>query len=172
MLSSVYIPLARDAGEIDADVNVLQAHINALIDNMGLGSAALANSSVAPTDPPPLPSSDGMPPEQTAADFDFEAFLTAFANAQDSEGGAANADVIDDKTSASGSATAFDSGPGTRTNALSEQPVFAGRKRTSDVAELALPLQEPSRISPLHVVPTERTDTTASDPPRVKRNKK
>jgi len=163
----------NDAGEVDADVDVLQANINALIENMGLGSAALANSSAASTDPPPpLPSSEEMLPEQTVADFDFEAFLTAFANAQDNEGGATNADVIGDRASGSGSATGFDSAPGTRTNALSEQAVFAGRKRTSDVAELAFPLQEPSMISPSHVVPTERTDTTASDPPRVKRNKK
>jgi len=161
-----------DAGEIDADVDVLQANINALIENMGLGSAALPDSSAASTDPPPLSSSEGMLPEQTAADFDFEAFLTAFANAQDGEGGATTADVIDDRASASGSATRFDTAPGTRTDALSEQPVFAGRKRTSDVAELAYPLQEPSKFPSSHIVPTARTDTIVSDPPRVKRNKK
>ena len=155
----------HDASEIDADVDALQANINALIENMGLDPAALTSTSTNSTHTP-VPSSGGMPPAQPAADFDFEAFLTSFANAQEGEGGTAG---VDDKTSASGS-TAHGSGSasgtgGGATNVFSEQPAVVGRKRTSDVAELALPLPEPSNA-------TSRTDTTAGEPPRVKRNKK
>ncbi|KAI9453350.1 hypothetical protein F5148DRAFT_478887 [Russula earlei] len=164
----------RDASEIDADVDVLQANINALIEDMGLDGVALATPSAISTDPP-LPSSAGMPAEQTAADFDFEAFLTAFANAQDNESGATNASVVtDDRASASRLASGSDSasGMGTdRPSLLSEQPVLVGRKRPSDVAGLTLPLSEPSRTkSPL--LPMGKADNTAYDPPRVKRNKK
>ena len=153
----------HDASEIDADVDVLQANINALIENMGLDPAVLTHTSTASTHSPPVPSSGGMPPAQTAADFDFEAFLTAFANVQEGEGGAPD---IGDKTSASGSAPpglARGTGAGA-TNVFSEQPVVVGRKRTSDVAELALPLPELSKAA--------TTESTAGGPPRVKRNKK
>jgi len=151
----------HDASDIDADVDVLQDNINALIENMGL-DPALTNTSTASTHSPPVPSSEGIPPAQTAADFDFEAFLTAFANVQEGEGGAPDAN---DKISVSGSAApGSGSAPGTgagATNVFSEQPVVVGRKRTSDVAELALPLPELSKAA-----------TTAGEPPRVKRNKK
>jgi hypothetical protein len=167
----------HDASDIEADVDVLQTNINALIENMGLDPAALANTSPASTHlppplSPPLPPSGEMPSAQTAADFDFEAFLTAFANAHDGEGGAA---TVDDKTSASGPApgSGLASGTGTDTaNVFSEQPVVVGRKRTSDVAELALPLPEPSGTTPSNVAAATRTNATAGEPPRVKRNKK
>jgi heat shock transcription factor len=163
----------HDASDIEADVDVLQTNINELIENMGLDPAALANTSPASTHlPPPLPLSGEMPPAQTAADFDFEAFLTAFANAHDGEGGVA---TVDDKTSASGPApgSGLASGTGTDTaNVFSEQPVVVGRKRTSDVAELALPLPDPSGTTTLNVAAATRTNTTAGEPPRVKRNKK
>jgi hypothetical protein len=156
----------HDASEIDADVDVLQATINALIDNMGLDPAALTNTSTTSTHPLPVPSSDEMPPAQSAADFDFEAFLTSFANTQEGEHGTTD---VDDKTSASGSvARVSGSASGTgasATNVFSEEPVVVGRKRTSDVAEFAIPLPEPSKAA-------MRTDTTAVGPPRVKRNKK
>jgi hypothetical protein len=91
-----------------------------------------------------------MPPAQAAADFDFEAFLTAFANEQDNEGGATG---VDDRASGSGSAGV--SGPASRTGTdTANEPVQAGRKRTSDVAGAL------------------GTDTTAADSPRAKRNKK
>jgi hypothetical protein len=155
----------HDASEIDADVDVLQDNINALIENMGL-DPALTNISTASTHSPPVPSSGGIPPAQTAADFDFEAFLTAFANVQEGEGETPD---VDDKTSASGSAApGSGSAPGTgagTTNVFSEQPVVVGRKRTSDVAELALPLPELSKAA-------ATTENTAGGPPRVKRNKK
>jgi len=143
----------HDASEIDADVDVLQASINALIENMGLDSAALpttsSSTSIHPPPPPP-PSSGTMPPAQLAADFDFEAFLTAFANEQDNEGGATG---VDDRASGSGSACA--SGPASKTGTdTANEPVQAGRKRTSDAAGAL------------------GTDTTAADPPRAKRNKK
>jgi len=167
-----------DAGEIDADVDALQANINVLIENMGLDSAALATTSADSTHPqPPLLSSE-MPPAQSAADFDFEAFLTAFANAQDGEGGATNVNadaVVNDKTSTSGSAPGSVSASGIgmdTTNVFSEQPVIVGRKRTSDVAGLALPLPEPSTATPSHVAAAARTGATAEGPPRAKRNKK
>lgn len=169
----------HDAGEIDADVDALQANINALIENMGLDSVALATTSVDSTHlQPPLPPSEEMLPAQSAADFDFEAFLTAFANAQDGEGGAnnVNADaVVNDKTSTSGSAPGSVSASGMGmdvTNVFSEQPVIVGRKRTSDVAELALPLPEPSTAAPSHVAAAAKADASAEGPPRAKRNKK
>jgi hypothetical protein len=168
----------HDAGEIDADVDVLQANINALIENMGLDSA-LGTTSADSTHPqPPLPSSGEMPPAQPAADFDFEAFLTAFANAQDGEGEAANVNadaVVNDNISTSrpvpGSVSASGTGTGA-TNVFSEEPVIVGRKRTSDVAELALPLPEPSTAMPSRIAAAARTGATADGPPRAKRNKK
>jgi hypothetical protein len=49
----------HDASEIDADVDVLQASINALIENMGLDSAALPTTSPSTSiHPPPPPSGD------------------------------------------------------------------------------------------------------------------
>ena len=169
----------HDAGEIDADVDALQANIDALIENMGLDSAAPDPTSADPSHPqPPLPSSEEMPPTFSAAEFDFEAFLTAFANAQDGEGGAPNVNVdtvVNDKTSTSGSVPGSVSASGTGTdgtNVFSEQPVIVGRKRTSDVAELALPLPEPSTATPSRVAVASRTDATADEPPRAKRNKK
>jgi hypothetical protein len=165
----------HDAGEIDADVDVLQANINTLIENMGLDSSALGTTSADSTHPqPPLPSSGEMPPAQPAADFDFEAFLTAFANAQDGEGEAANINadaVVNDNISTSGPVPA--SGTGTDAmNVFSEEPVIVGRKRTSDVAELALPLPEPSTAMPSRIAAAARTGATTDGPPRAKRNKK
>ena len=169
----------HDAGEIDADVDVLQANINALIGDMGLDSAALGTTSADPTHlQPPLPSSGEMPPTQPAADFDFEAFLTAFANAQDGEGGAANVNadpVVNDNISTSGPVPGSVSASGTGTdaaNVFSEEPVIVGRKRTSDVAELALPLPEPPTAMPSRIAGAARTDATADGPSRAKRNKK
>lgn len=159
----------HDASEIDADVDALQANINALIEDMGLDSAALATTSTAST-------SSTHPPAQTASDFDFEAFLTAFANGQESEGGATHVDVVDNRTSLSGST--HESGPASKTgmdatNILLDQPVLVGRKRTSDAAELALPLSVlSSKGTPPLVGAAARIDTSADDSPRAKRNKK
>ena len=173
----------QDASEFDADVDVLQANINALIENMGFDSAALATTttpSATSTQPQPsLPSSEGgMPPPQTPADFDFESFLSAFT---DSEVGATDVDaVIDDRMSSvprsvvSGSGSAL----GTETDSIKESTVQSalagiGRKRTSDVAELEPPLLEPpNSMLSSHVVAATRTDAPVGDPPRAKRNKK
>ena len=176
----------QDAGEVDADVDVLQANINALIENMGFDSAPLATTippsatSIHPQ--PPLPLSDGgMPPPQTPADFDFESFLTAFTDAQDSEVGATDVDaVVGDRLSSVPRSTVSGSGLplGTETDSIKESTVQStvagiGRKRTSDVAELGSPLPEPPKsMLSSHVVPATRTDTPAGDPPRAKRNKK
>ena len=172
----------HDASEIDADVDVLQANINALIENMGFDSAALATTSTTPSatsthPPPPLPTSEGgMPPPQTPTDFDFESFLTAFTDAQGSEVGATDV-VADDSTSSVPRSVVSVSASGTGTDATNvskEQSVLTGlrRKRTSDVAELELPLPEPpkSMLSSRAVAET-RTDA-AGDLPRAKRNKK
>ncbi|KAF8261263.1 hypothetical protein EI94DRAFT_1746345 [Lactarius quietus] len=56
----------HDASDIDADVNALQANINALIEDMGLEHEHA-----------------DIPPPSAPADFDFDAFLTAFASDQD-----------------------------------------------------------------------------------------
>jgi heat shock transcription factor len=178
----------QDASEVDADVDVLQANINALIENMGFDSVALATTttpsatSIHPQ--PPLPLSEGgMLPPQTPADFDFESFLTAFTDAQDSEVGATDVEidaVVGDRISpvprsmVSGS----DSALGMETDSIKESTVQStvagiGRKRTSDVAELGSPLPEPPKsMLSSHVVPATRTDAPAGDPPRAKRNKK
>lgn len=139
----------HDAGDIDADVNALQANINALIENMGLDA--------------PNPHSDPSAEEHTpsvlpagAADFDFDAFLTAFASDQDD---------------------AAVSLP-LPTSGADPQPV-AGRKRTSDVAELGLLL--PPALSSASTTPSSspsrggaavELDATSAGPPRAKRNKK
>jgi hypothetical protein len=174
----------QDATEIDADVDVLQANINALIENMGFDSTAPAAittpSATSIHPPPPLPSSEGdILPPQTPADFDFESFLTAFTDAQDSEVRTTDVDaVVDDggsslprsAVSGSGSASGTDS-----INLSTEQSTLAGlgRKRTSDVAELESPLREsPKSMLSSRVVAATQADAPAGDPPRAKRNKK
>ena len=172
----------HDASEIDADVDVLQANINALIENMGFNSAELPTTTPSATSthpPPPLSSSvGGIPPPQTPADFDFESFLTAFVDAQDNEVGA---DVVVEDSSPSvprsvvpGSGSA--SGLGTdATNESTEQSVLTGlgRKRTSDVAELGPPLSEPPKFMlSSRAVESTGADALAANPARVKRNKK
>jgi hypothetical protein len=169
-------------------MDVLQANINALIGDMGFDSPALPTistpsaTSIHPQ--PPLPLSDGgMPPLQTPADFDFESFLTAFTDAQDSEVGATDIDVdavVGDRLSSvprptvSGSFSAL----GTEKDSIKESTMQStlagiGRKRTSDVAELGPPLPEPTKsMVSSHVVPATRTDAPVGDPPRAKRNKK
>jgi len=178
----------HDASEIDADVDMLQANINALIENMGFDSAPLATTTPTPSTtsthppPPPLPSSEeGMPPPQTPADFDFESFLTAFTDVQDNEVGVTDVDVgVDDRTSSvprsavSGSDSASGTGTDT-TNASTGQSALTGlgRKRTSDVAELEPRLPElPKSMLSSRVVAATRTDAPAGGPARAKRNKK
>lgn len=179
----------QDASEVDADVDVLQANINALIENMGFDSAALATTTTTPSatsmhPQPPLPLSEGgMPPPQTPADFDFESFLTAFTDAQDSEVGATNVDVdavVGGRISSAPRSTVSGSGSTSATEADSTKESAVqltlaglGRKRTSDVAELGSPLPEPPKsMLSSHVVPATRTNGPASDLPRAKRNKK
>jgi hypothetical protein len=163
----------HDASEIDADVDVIQANINALIENMGFDSAALATTATTSSatsihPPPPLPTSEGgMPPSQTTADFDFESFLTAFTDAQDSDV------VVDDSASLVPRSAVSASGTGTdMTNVSNKQSALTGlgRKRPSDIAELELPLPElPKSMISSRAVAETRTD---ADPPRAKRNKK
>jgi hypothetical protein len=174
----------QDASEVDADVDVLQANINALIENMGFDSAPLATTAtpsstfIHPQPSLPLPEG-GMPPPQTPADFDFESFLTAFTDAQDSEVGDLDA-VVGDRISSVPRSTVSGSGSalGTETNSNKESTVPSaltgiGRKRTSDVAELEPPLPGPPKyMLSSHVVAATRRDAPASDPPRAKRNKK
>jgi hypothetical protein len=144
----------HDAGDIDADVNALQANINALIENMGLDAAPPHADPVAGV------GNEHMPPSAPAvADFDFDAFLTAFASDQD---GAAVSLPLP-----------------TSTNGAEDHPVVAGRKRTSDVAELGLPLpQAPSSASTTPMSSPSRggaavdLDAMSAGPPRAKRNKK
>jgi hypothetical protein len=169
----------HDASEIDADVDMLQANINALIENMGFDSAVLSNTTTTHPPPPPLPSSEeGMPPPHAPTDFDFESFLTAFTDAHDNEVGATDVDVVvDDRTSSvPGSVISrSDSASGTGTdfaNVSTEQSAPSGlnRKRTSDVAELEPPLPEPPKSMPsFRAAAVTRTDAPAA---RVKRNKK
>ena len=176
----------QDASEVDADVDVLQANINALIENMGFDSAPLATtntpSSTSIHPQPPLPLSEGgLPPPQTPADFDFESFLTAFTDAQDSEVGATDLDsVVGDRISSVPQSTVSGSGSalGTETDSNKESTVQSalagiGRKRTSDVAELETPLPvSPKSMPSSHVVAATRRGAPAGDPPRAKRNKK
>ena len=172
----------QDSSEVDADVDVLQANINALIENMGFDSAALATTtppsatSIHPQ--PPLPLSEGgMPPPQTPADFDFESFLTAFTDAHDSEVAASDIDVgavVGDRISSVPRSTFSGSGStlGPEMDSIKESmvPAGIGRKRTSDVAEFGPPFPDPPKsMLSSHVEPATRTD---SDPPRAKRNKK
>jgi len=176
----------QDASEIDADVDVLQANINALIENMGFDTAALASSttpsatSIHPQ--PPLPLSEGvMPPPQTPADFDFESFLTAFTDTRDSEVGATDVDaVVGDRISSVPRSTVSGSGLalGTETDSIKESTVQSalagiGRKRTSDVAELEPLLPEPPKFMlSSHVLAATRTGAPVGDPPHAKRYKK
>jgi hypothetical protein len=161
----------QDASEVDTDVDVLQANINALIENMGFDSAALdattlpSATSIHPQ--PPLPLSDGgMPPPHTPADFDFESFLTAFTDAQDNEVGPSDVDVdtiVGDRGSGSALGTETDSIEG---STVQSTHTGIGRKRTSDVAELGHPLPEPPKSTlSSHAVPDGGS-------PRAKRNKK
>ncbi|KAI0294236.1 hypothetical protein B0F90DRAFT_1821421 [Multifurca ochricompacta] len=193
----------QNANEIDVNVDVLQANINALIENMGLDSIALTPATSAtsagagvgeetPHGPPAHTSSDGLPtstaPGMVAAtgDFDFDAFLIAFANEQDSAGLPVDVDVdavVDRRSTATPTLL---SGSGSGIDAVAkvlqeEERTVAGRKRTSDAAELTLPLLTPSTAttgmargaSPLLGAMTDGVDTSiaATDPPRVKRNK-
>jgi len=175
----------QGASEVDADVDVLQANINALIENMGFDSAALATTAN-PSPPfihpqPPLPTSEGMPPPQTPADFDFESFLSAFTDTQDSEVGVTDINSVTDdgissvqRSTVSGS----DSPMRTETDPVKESTVQSalagiGRKRTSDVAGLEPPLAEPPKsLLSSHAMAATRTDGPAGNPPRAKRNKK
>ena len=115
----------HDAGDIDADVSALQANLKALIENMGLDYAARPHSY------PPLSSAAAggkeTPSAQPAsADFDFDTSFTAFASEQDS---------VTAPLPALGPDTV-----GIAKVPTEDQPVAAvtGRKRTSDVAGLAL----------------------------------
>ena len=174
----------QDAGEVDADVDVLQANINALIENMGFDSEALsattAPSATSIHPQPPLPlSEEGLLPPQTPTDFDFESFFTAFTDTQDSEVGATDVDVdavVGRISSVPGStASVSDSTFGAETDSIKESTVQStvGRKRTSDVAELGPPLREPPKsMLSSHVMPATRTDAPTGNPPRAKRNKK
>lgn len=176
----------QDASEVDADVDVLQANINALIENMGFDSAPLATTtppsatSIHPQPPLPL-SEEGMLPPQTPADFDFESFFTGFTDAQDSGVGVTDVGVdavVGDRTSSVPRVSGSGSALGMETDSIKESTVQSalagiGRKRTSDVAELGPPLPEPPKSIPSsHAVAATRTDASAGDPPRVKRNKK
>lgn len=173
----------HDASEIDADVNALQANINALIENMGFDAAPLAAAHPHPHLPLYSAGGEETPSAAAGADFDFDAFLTAFASGQD---GVALPSPLPASVSVSGADTGVVTGI---TNAaavgivkvpVEHQPVaaVAGRKRTSDVAELALPLLAPSSASPTPmpspscVGATAELDATSANPPRVKRNKK
>jgi hypothetical protein len=177
----------QDVNEVDADVDGLQVNINTLIENMGFDSAPLPTTTIPPVTSvpqPPLPLSEGgMPPPDTSADFDFESFLTAFTDAQDSEVGATDVDidaVVGDRISLVPRSTVSGSGSamGMETDSVKEpmvQPALGGigRKRTSDVAELGPPLPEPPKsILSSHDVAATRADASAGDPPRAKRNKK
>ena len=177
----------QGASEVDADVDVLQANINALIENMGFDSAAALPTTTSPSSTfihpqPPLPSSEGgISPPQTPADFDFESFLSAFTDAQDSEVGATDVDtVINDRISSIPRSAVAESGSalGTETETVKDttmQSALAGigRKRTSDVAELEPSLPEPPKsMLSSQLVAATRTDAPAGDPPRAKRNKK
>jgi hypothetical protein len=165
----------QNANEINADVNVLQASIDALLENMGVESAVLANTDASTASAHPIihPSSGGTPPAPTAADFDFDAFLTAFANEQDGANAVADVNVTSDGTAGSASGP---SSPETGKDAIKtlpeEQPVIVGQKRTSEVAGLELPLSTRSTTPPSRALATGGDATSSSPSPRVKRNKK
>jgi len=170
----------HDATEIDADVNVLQANINALIENMGFDSAPVTAAHPHPHSHPPLPpvGREETPSAPAGADFDFDAFLTAFASEQD--GVTVPLPLPVSGSSVSGPGTGITNEVGITKAPAEVQPVaaVAGRKRTSDVAELALPLLAPPSASPTpspspsRVGATAELDATSAGPPRVKRNKK
>jgi heat shock transcription factor len=153
----------HDAGDIDADVNALQANINALIEDMGLDSAANPH----PHSHPPLPlAAGGEETPSAGVDFDFDAFLTAFASEQDGV-------TLPLSLPALGPDTGMTK-VGITDVPVKDQPV-AGRKRTSDVAGLALHLPSASPTptsSPSRVGATAKVDVMSGDSPRVKRNKK
>jgi hypothetical protein len=166
----------QNANEINADVNVLQASIDALLENMGVESAAFANTDASAASAHPLAhsSSRETPPATTIADFDFDAFLTAFANEQDGANAIADVNVASDGIAGSASGP---SSPEMGKDAIKalpeEQPTIAGQKRTSDVAGLELPSSTRSTTPPLRALAMRGDATTSSSPsPRVKRNKK
>ncbi|THH16478.1 hypothetical protein EW146_g4165 [Bondarzewia mesenterica] len=66
----------KDASEIDADVDALQASINSLIENMGLDPALLAAQQ---QQQPGEGSRPATPALDIAPDLDFDAFLSLFA---------------------------------------------------------------------------------------------
>ena len=161
----------HNANEISADVEVLQANIDAFMENLGLDSAALATTPTASAQLLAHPSSGGTPPASTATDFDFDAFLTAFSNEQDGPSVVADDAAIDGIGSIPGSAVSGSgSTSGTGRDAVKvlpeERPAVAGHKRTSDVAGLELPLPAPSMTA------RAVSDANTSNLPRVKRNKK
>ena len=152
------------ARDIDADVNALQANINALIENMGLDAAHSQATH-------PSAGGEEIPSAPAGADFDFDAFLTAFASDHDGVGV---------PLPASGSVSGADMGITSAAKVpAEEQPIVAGRKRTSDVAELGLPhvpTPPPASSTPLSSPSRVRAaadlDATSAGPPRAKRNKK
>ena len=181
-LNEEEIRLARtyhDAGDVDAEVNALQDNINALIEDIGFDSAPLAPAH--PHSHPPLPLSSTAGGEETLSapaglDFDFDAFLTAFASEQDGATVQLPLPMVGPDTVMTNGVEAD-----IAKVRVEDQPVaaVAGRKRTSDVAGLALPLPSPSSASPTPTSSPSRVggataevDATFADPPRVKRNKK
>jgi hypothetical protein len=155
----------HDAGDIDADVNAMQANINALIEDMGL-DAGHAHPSAAAAAAAGGGGIEETPSAPVGADFDFDAFLTAFANDQD---GVAVPLPLPTSVSADMGIT----NPAEKDH----QPVVAGRKRTSDAAELAFTLPAPLPVSvtpssPSRLRTTTELDGTSVGPPRAKRNKK
>jgi hypothetical protein len=153
----------HDADDIDADVNALQANINALIENMG-DSTAHPHSHPSPLSSAAAGGEESPSALPASADFDFDAFFTAFASEQDGV-------TVPLPLPALGPDKGADT-VGIAKVPVEDQPVaaVAGRKRTSDVAGLALhlptPTPSPSRVGAVKV------DVTPCDPPRVKRNKK
>jgi hypothetical protein len=166
-----------NAAEINADVDVLQANIDALLENMGLNSTAIATTNASAPHPPTHPSSGGTPPAQTATDFvDFDAFLTAFANQQDGAGVVGDVNVAADGIASvpgptPGPYSTSGTGRDEAKALLEAQPVVAGHKRSSDVAELGLPLPEGPTILPSRALAIGGDATSSSSLPRVKRNK-
>ncbi|KAH8979957.1 hypothetical protein EDB92DRAFT_309791 [Lactarius akahatsu] len=164
----------HNASDIDADVSALQANINELIENMGFDSAPLTAAHPHPHSHPPLSSAEGGE-APAGADFDFDAFLTAFASEQDGVS-------VPLPLPALGSVSGADTNAaeaGIAKAPAEDRPVaaVAGRKRTSDVAELALPLPALSASptpspSSSHGGAVAEFGATFADPPRVKRNKK